>query len=341
MRMIHLLAGLSLASTLVAFGCGGSKDEPLQQCDAGLEPCAGSCVPAGTCVQNGTGGEGTGGILTNGGAGTGGAAVTGGNGGDPGAGGGTPEPACADTASNSGSFTGEFGNANIWVTGGPNFGKTYKIMPNWWYRHTGQVVQYEGLSMWIEGSTPDEQSGAPSGYPSMYIGSYDGQGSLLSNLPKRVSELTEVPTSFHTNALDLNHDGFNAAYDVWFSAPDRPDGMGPGEYAPSGGFIMVWLYKPADERPIGSTIGAREVAGVPGAWEPWTGRHGSGVPIVSYVANPPIPGLDFDLNDFIQDAIEHDYGITSDMHLAIVFAGFEIWANGDGAKVEQFCVDVK
>jgi hypothetical protein len=38
-----------------------------------------------------------------------------------------------------------------------------------------------------------------------------------------------------------------------------------------------------------------------------------------------IDELSFDLNDFIQDSGTQGYGLTTDMYLNIVFAGFEIW----------------
>jgi hypothetical protein len=51
-------------------------------------------------------------------------------------------------------------------------------------------------------------------------------------------------------------------------------------------------------------------------------------------------GLQFDLNNFIKDAVAKQYGITSSMYLSIVFGGFEIWGGADGIKLSQFCASV-
>lgn len=48
-----------------------------------------------------------------------------------------------------------------------------------------------------------------------------------------------------------------------------------------------------------------------------------------------------DLNDFIQDAVKDNYGVTSSQYLSVIFAGFEVWAAGDGLQVKKFCANVK
>ena len=64
-------------------------------------------------------------------------------------------------------------------------------------------------------------------------------------------------------------------------------------------------------------------------------------PCVSYVSATEREELTFDLADFIRDAVDNGYFVTEEMYLSIIFAGFEIWGNGDGLKLEQFCVDVR
>ena len=64
-------------------------------------------------------------------------------------------------------------------------------------------------------------------------------------------------------------------------------------------------------------------------------------PCVSYVAHTPLTtGLNFDLNDFIQDAITNGYIITDTMYLSVVFGGFEIWSGNSGTSLTQLCIDV-
>jgi hypothetical protein len=61
---------------------------------------------------------------------------------------------------------------------------------------------------------------------------------------------------------------------------------------------------------------------------------------ISYVASDPIDGLAFDLNNFIQDSVTKQYGVTTSMYLSIIFAGFEVWAGGDGLACNQFRAQV-
>lgn len=62
---------------------------------------------------------------------------------------------------------------------------------------------------------------------------------------------------------------------------------------------------------------------------------------ISYVSTEERDGLDFDLNAFIQDSITNEFGITEEMYLSVIFAGFEIWGGGDGFTVERFCANVQ
>lgn len=98
---------------------------------------------------------------------------------------------------------------------------------------------------------------------------------------------------------------------------------------------MVWLYKPSAKQPRGSIIGSVTVAGQ--AFDTWA--DSTNPPCISYVAKTPINKLTFDLNDFIKDAIKQGK-VSSSMYLSVIFAGFEIWAGGDKATVNNFCAKV-
>jgi hypothetical protein len=111
---------------------------------------------------------------------------------------------------------------------------------------------------------------------------------------------------------------------------------------------MVWMFKPDARRPRGgvpqsagdnqANFTGHAVTGVPGTWDVWIDKTD---PLcISYVASEPIDGLAYDLNDFIQDSVTNQYGITASMYLSIVFAGTEIWSGGDGFEVKQFCAAV-
>jgi hypothetical protein len=54
-----------------------------------------------------------------------------------------------------------------------------------------------------------------------------------------------------------------------------------------------------------------------------------------------LASLQFDLNNFIQDAVTSGYGVTSSQYLSIIFAGFEVWGGADGLQEKAFCANVK
>ncbi len=103
---------------------------------------------------------------------------------------------------------------------------------------------------------------------------------------------------------------------------------------------MVWLFKPSNRQPRGG-IQARNhvVHGVSGDWTVWVDK--TNPPCISYVSTEPRNDIKFDLKDFIVDSVKEEYGITENMYLSIVFAGFEVWGGGDGLKANKFCAKVE
>jgi len=76
-------------------------------------------------------------------------------------------------------------------------------------------------------------------------------------------------------------------------------------------------------------------------WNVWYGTNSSnGKPCVSYAAQTKLNSLSFDLNTFIQDAVQRKYVQTS-WSLTNVFAGFEIWSGGVGLETTDFAVTAK
>jgi hypothetical protein len=145
-----------------------------------------------------------------------------------------------------------------------------------------------------------------------------------------------------TNAKKMGDSDYNAAYDVWFTASSEP--LPTNQFSPGAGgaYLMVWLFKPSDRQPRGSVIpanGNHKVSGLPGTWDVWIDR--SNPPCISYVSNTDLEGLEFDLNDFIKDAVANEYGVTKDMYLSVIFGGFEVWGGNDGLELKKFCADVK
>jgi hypothetical protein len=324
-------------------------------CGEGFEACNAPdgtvCVPTGTCAEflgtgstSGSGGSppvGGGGSGPTGGVGAGGT-VTGGappTGGAPT--GGAPLPTCSvgngtcsETSSSLKTIDTDWGYARSNVEGDL---KTYMFGANWWGAYNNQVITVDGLGFRISGSALGRNGDAPEGFPTMFIGKYQGRGTECSDLPIQVSAITQIPTVFQTNVTSLNNSDLNATYDVWFTAngntlPDTQDNPGSG-----GAYLMVWMHKPSNRQPVGSQSGTASIAGQ--NWNVWYGQ-GYNAPVVSYVSSTPINGLTFDLNDFIQNAVQNGRGVTSNQYLSVVFAGFEVWSGGDGLEMSQFCVDV-
>lgn len=242
--------------------------------------------------------------------------------------------------------------------------KKYVVFNNNWGQpsSTTQVLDYVGNSFTIKNSSAAESGqGVPGSFPSIYIGASGdlGGGTFStwenSGLPKKISDITSVETTFTWSGKTSGD--FNAAYDVWFSRETPTAGSYDDAIS---GFIMVWLYKPTNRSPIGGS--AKREATVAGTkWDVWVGprgntskgtdtQGGSGRPVVSYVAKSTLGTLSFNLKDFMADAVKNasadqSSGSTSlafadSWYLTDVFAGFEIWGGGsaEGLKETFSCV---
>jgi len=246
---------------------------------------------------------------------------------------------CVDMSTSAGTVNQQFGAAALSTSGS----KTYFLQSNWWQTYSSETEDYAGLSFTVhnpQGSSVPESNGAPMGFPSIFIGQYAGNTTVGSNLPKLVSSLTTVPTNYQTNNSSIGLTDHNAAYDVWFTQNDTPLGANEGNPGAGGAYLMVWMYKPTDRQPRGTDQGraGQTIAGVSGSWSVWVDT--TNPPCVSYVSDTPLGGLQFDLNNFIKDAVAKGYGVTSSMYLSIVFGGFEIWGGADGIQLTQFCATV-
>jgi len=299
-------------------------------CPGDQVPCGSACVARGACITSPNGGQANG----SGTASTTRTPV------DPGP---YSSPDCTDSSTSTGTLRAQFSGANLSATSDDSATKQYRLSTNWWNKFDGQTIAYDGLSFTVNNpndvGTEDDN---PIGFPTMYVGTYDGTATANSNLPKLVSSLTTVPTVFSTNAADGARDHYNATYDVWLTPTEAT--LKSGEYAPplDGAYLMVWLFDPTKRQPRGQKrASSHTVEGVENTWDVWIDpRSDKSAPCISYVAKTPVNGLAFDLNDFIKDAVKNDTGITNDMYLSVVFAGFEIWSGGTDLQVKNFCVNV-
>jgi len=227
--------------------------------------------------------------------------------------------------------------------------KEYFLQVNEWGASATQRMAYGGDFFF---KMTDQQASratdmGPTGFPSLFIGANAGHATAGSNLPKQVSALTAVPTTWNwkDNGTLTNTatNSYNATYDVWFST--QPQGE-PAASNPSGGFLMVWLYDPPDAQPIGRALySAITVPGIAGTWDVWIGTNGAR-PCTSYVRTERTPSMSFDLNAFIKDAVSNRRDasgqptIQDSWYLTNVFIGFEIWRGGIGLETTNFCAVV-
>jgi len=235
------------------------------------------------------------------------------------------------SATGQGTLSGQYDTAHVTCSG-----QDYIVQNNAWGSTAGQTISYgTGTKFKVTVQKGVGAGGAPASYPSIFVGSNGGRSSAGSGLPKAVSALGTVQTSWSWAANGASG-AYNAAYDVWFSSGSGGDGSSS---SPSGGYLMVWLYKPTGNQPIGSSIASTTVAGK--NWNVWYGNNSSnGKPCVSYVAQQNLNSLSFDLNMFIKDAVTRGY-VQNSWSLTNVFSGFEIWSGGIGLETTDFAVSVK
>ena len=231
-------------------------------------------------------------------------------------------------------------------------GKSYIVQNNAWNdasQQGAQVLQFTGNSFVVAQQSAGGVGDVPLGFPSIYVGRNGFRGANDSQttasddgLPIQISAINSIQTRFSHNASG----DANATYDVWFAA--QPPA---GEYqTATGAFLMVWTYKPGNRNAIGG-FGGGQAQQVMVDNRPWNlfvgGRAEAGDPgagnaqVISYVVpNGSIPDYSFDLNLFIQDAVNRGL-LNRNLFLTDVFAGFEIWSGGSGLRVNEFTVDVQ
>jgi hypothetical protein len=342
--MIKLLRASSAALSLGLLACGSDSSADKSGAGGSGAGASGgggtSGAPAGSGGGAGVSGGGAGG---SGGSAPGGSAGVGGGSGSGGSAGviDTGEGCAPGPLTEMGELEGRWGSLTTTVAG-----EEYFLQVNEWNSQATQTMAYGGdfFFKMIEQEAMVPTNGGPTGFPSIFIGANSGNSTSGSNLPRQVSALTAVPTSWtwtdEGTLADTMANSYNVAYDLWFSTTAAGE---PDESRPSGGFLMVWLYDPPDAQPIGGAplFADVPVEGVPGTWDVWIGPNG-GVPVISYVSRRPITSMTFDLNRFIVDAVENRPDtIENEWYLSNVFAGFEIWRGGVGLETTSFCATVE
>ncbi|MEV1143344.1 cellulose binding domain-containing protein [Micromonospora sp. NPDC049799] len=204
----------------------------------------------------------------------------------------------------------------------------YVVQNNRWGTTAQQCINVTSTGFEIttqNGSSPT--NGAPTAYPSVFLGCHYTNCSPGTNLPIQVSQISSATSSISYRYV--SGATYNASYDIWLDPSPKRDGVNQME-------IMIWLNRQGSIQPIGSPVGTTTLAGR--TWEVWRGSNGSNN-VISYVAPSPISSLSFSVLDFIND-VRNRGAITNSWYLTSIQAGFEPWQGGVGLAVTNFSAAV-
>ena len=175
-------------------------------------------------------------------------------------------------------------------------------------------------------------------YPNVLYGYSFGTASPGSALPKAVSSLAAVTSSWSFDVGGTSSDQYDVAYDIWFCPTDACDSTGF-----AGGLeLMIWLnYRNA----AGWEYDLGPVALDGYDWEVWTMTAGSGASSWTYVSYMIEPSMvtsvtDFDLLAFIDDAAARGL-LPSTSYLYAIQAGNELRTGGLPYTNHAFSVSVQ
>lgn len=189
-------------------------------------------------------------------------------------------------------------------------------------------------SMKVNTSQIKSNNNSPASYPSIVDGWHWGSwtGAYSQGSVKALSALGSVKSSFAFTPPGGNK--WDVSYDIWVA-------QSSGISAPDGNTleVMVWLdySNMVTTNPIGSQVGTFSGGGT--TWEVWYGATGSWH-TVSYRRTPgTAPVTDFDLLQFLKDAVTHGTGSTS-WDLLSVEAGFELFDATSGGSVDSYSCSI-
>jgi hypothetical protein len=203
-------------------------------------------------------------------------------------------------------------------------GRQYVAQNNVWGASTAQCIDVTGPVFKVSRSEhANPTNGAPASYPSIFEGCHWEDCTVGSELPIQVDDLDTARTTWQVTATP---DGaWNAAYDVWFKTDPAP---GP----PDGAELMIWLDSRGGVQPAGSIV-ARDVPLAGATWHVWQAQIGWN--LISYQRTSPTAAVDFDLQEFVADAVARG-AVQPTWHMVTVEAGFELWRGGVGLTSHGF-----
>ena len=140
----------------------------------------------------------------------------------------------------------------------------YVVQNNKWGTNAQQCINVTSSGFEIttqNGSNPT--NGAPTAYPSVFLGCHYTNCSPGTNLPIQVSQISSATSSI--NYRYVSNAIYNASYDIWLDPSPKRDGVNQME-------IMIWLNRQGSIQPIGSPVGNANIDGR--NWEVWRGNNG-------------------------------------------------------------------
>lgn len=206
----------------------------------------------------------------------------------------------------------------------PVDGGRYEVQNNVWGSTDPQCVRAFTTGFEITEGDHHNDSG-PASYPSIFSGCHYGTCTAGTQLPRRVSELGPVTSSW---AFTPPPDGtWNVAYDIWYDPTARKDDTVTGTE------LMIWLAD-TGPAPIGEQTGTATIDGT--TWEVWRGENGAQV--ISYVRTERVDKVaDLDLSAFTADAVARGV-VEKEWYLTSIQAGIEPWTGGAGFRTDDFSV---
>jgi hypothetical protein len=230
-------------------------------------------------------------------------------------------------------------------------GDSYNVQTNPW-GGAEQTITAGGEFIFRVDAMQEPAGGNPwdvAAFPSVYRGKAQGGGSTPnSGMPIQASAITSVATGLSTNSTSSEFTG-NTTYDVYFTDVESYTSGGPDVY------LMVWFdshglnpingedeqwncrSNPPTHIDSCSDAGSLEVGGL--TFYRFVGSNGH-ADVISYVAETPMDEWEFDLEHFIDDAVDQGV-VQEDQYLQSIQAGFELVSGGVGLTVDGFYADVQ
>lgn len=232
-------------------------------------------------------------------------------------------------------------------------GDAYKVTTNPWGGAEQTIAAGDGVVFTVVSME------APAGgeawdvaaFPSVFRGaSYGGDRTDDSGMPIQISAIEAVETGMSTNASAITYNG-NTTYDVYFTNDEdyNVDGEGPPDV-----YLMVWFdanainpinsegegWSCASDPPtyIEACTGAGSVEIDGKTFHRFIGPNGNST-VISYAPEERFDEWEFDLNDFITDAVAEGV-LTESMYLQSVQGGFELIEGGAGLTIYDYYVHV-